>query len=1728
MNGKFLPIIIGLTFIFILNISSASASSMEQNYTDDTDFESGILTGLEHNNTPNQLQLSENASSSPYPYIWVPNTNQGTVSKIDIQTGLEVGRYRLSPPVQSSIASPSRTAVDLQGNCWVGNRGIGTLVKIGLLENGVYFDLNGNGRIETCFDKDGNGLITDDEILPWGEDECVLWEIILIPGYEGSYRPGTYNGTYSNNPIPRALAVDSENRIWVGTYGTMRYYQINSADGSVMEIFDLSTFNHNPYGALIDQYGVLWSSSSGGNNLLRLDTINYHIVRINFPHITYGLAIDRDNHLFVSGYSDKKISRMNILTGTIEWTISTGGFLSGYMYKGMVVTDDGDLWAADTQEGFAGAPNNGRLVSRYSNDGVLKAQIYVGSQPSGLAIDNLGKIWVVDNVDEYIHRINPQDNSVELSKRLVGSTHYAYSDMTGSISNTITSARGTWNLIHDTGLENTIWGKVSWNSLEPSGTQITVRVRSSGNKVQWSEWETAYNNLYLQKTPQGRYLEIESILERKKGNQSPVLYDLTVHALTADIQITNALDNHTPHLGDTVQIVTLVTNQGPDPATNLRVYPVIPAGFSISPPDRGTIVNGIWNVGTLNPGESVVLEITGLITTNLAGQNLEYNVTEVHNEYDPTPGSPSSIQLYSPLCNLEAGIIYRNGQPVLVVKNNGPDSAYELAVQVNIPSRSTPHPSQGFYKNGLWYLGYLASGEICEFSLIFPPQNKAPKNQANSYRTRNTPRTADGKNYYQQRGSIHPPERSVPMEGTGMPLNFSTIAILLIFFASYLNKGKNGLKPNKWMVLLIILSMVWLLMGGVGAADGKNYTSSADFSNGMPEDVKTYDNQIELLDESNSAQNFIWVPNTNQGTVSKVDVKTGREVARYRTSPHTDASPFRTAVDSQGNCWVSNLKTGTLVKIGLYENENYQDLNHNDIIETCRDLDGNGAIMPNEILPWGQDECVLGEVVLISGQEGIYIPGQYPGIYPNYGSGIRTLILDSLNNIWAGNCENGCYYYIDGSLNTIMRKINVSTLGHVFSSGLMDLNGIIWSAGNNLLRLDPSTGSMVVIDVGYNIQSITADANNHLFLYGYLKWYWSVYARMSCFNTITQSLEWTKGQPERNEISMLVADDGTLYLASYYQHWLWGSWGQVTHYNADGDTIKDIITGNLPIGLSIDKYGKIWVLDASGEYIYRINPQMNGVDLYKMVLFGSHVALGGMTAPQSNAFSRGTWTIVQDSQKDNSLWGNIQWTGYQPPGTKITVQARSSLDQFQWSNWEEVDNGDKLKTTPAGRYLQVKVILERFSSPLSPILYDIAINPLQSDQSTDLAVTMAGNQTTLNMGETIKLTITATNNGPMPVAVNVNYQVPLGLKLLSTNGLGFYNSLNGNWDVGRLPVGNTATLELVLQASYPGYFVNTAIISILSAAYRTKNTKKLNCEFPQAAAGDLPDLNPSNNQASVGISSQNPNYEPHQGQMNILPESQNFPTQPTEPEPSPSNDDPPVRKPFSNDQLNRDWAAIRDIVPTGSFNNTILPEWKVSIDPPEIDKWEMLSIAIDFAGELLFLGTIATTPGSGEYLQQVQTGMIKAIDSLKLAARYFTKDPLRAFRTLRGGFTNMGKNFVSEDFMKGVSSKTFRFDPNVAQTVLQEGLCKIFPKQAPQIRTLFNLISGINFIKDPFEIIKSWGAVVYSLFTEGIPDGNYEETANKFWNALEKTFNTPLPFTPSIPDIIKLFPSIKG
>jgi streptogramin lyase len=497
-------------------------------YTTNDDFDQGELVGLEHDTIPDQLQLSE--EQEILPFIWVPNM-EGSVSKIDTITGNEVARYKTSPFPRSDSGSPSRTTVDLEGNCWVGNRRAGTVVKIGLFEMNNWIDRNGDGICQTSRDLNDDGAISADEILPWGEDECVLMEVVLVPGFVGTFVPGEYNGTYDRNNVgtaPRGLAVDSLNNLWASTYSGRKFYYIDGNTGEILRVEDFSTLNHNSYGAVIDRYGKIWSSGSSTTTLMRMDpsTTPATFNLIDFPYVVYGICLDYNDHLYLTHYSTMKLTRVNIVTMEVEWSKDNPNLAGA---RGLVATKDNHIWVAES----------GRTkVVRFDDNGTQLNLYEVGSTPTGVAVDSEGKVWACNLGNDFVSRIDPITDTVDLQRPIINSMgHYSYSDMTGNVVKTITTKTGTWKVIHDTLMNDAPWGKISWNSYVPEGTELLVKVRSSNDLLTWSDWEIVENEVMLTTTPSGRYLEIEVTLKLLTGSESPILYDLTVQIAMLPMKI---------------------------------------------------------------------------------------------------------------------------------------------------------------------------------------------------------------------------------------------------------------------------------------------------------------------------------------------------------------------------------------------------------------------------------------------------------------------------------------------------------------------------------------------------------------------------------------------------------------------------------------------------------------------------------------------------------------------------------------------------------------------------------------------------------------------------------------------------------------------------------------------------------------------------------------------------------------------------------------------------------------------------------------------------------------------------------------------------------------------------------------------------------------------------------------------------------------------------------------
>ena len=508
-------------------------------WTLDADFDQGTLLNVNHD-APGNDQLQLNATTTPLPFIAVACSARGTLVRIDTVTGDVLGEYASSP--DGMAANPSRTTVDLFGNVWCGNRdeasdGKGSIVKVGIVIGGTRVNADGtpnpNGEYlappfaySTAVDRDSDGLIHTSrglaDVLAWpnisdgaggpnGLVEDALDECILV--FQRTTGPNT-----------RHVSVDANNDVYTCGYpfAPTSFDKLDGDSGAILQNF--GTGACGGYGGLVDGDQVLWSAGFQEHLLMRRDLLTNTVMCLPSNH-SYGLGIDTNGFIWNANYDYNTISKF-APDGSLQpgFPRATGGSLS----RGVAVTTvDNHVWVANT------GSNN---VSRLDNAGNLLKLIPVGSSPTGVAVDALGKVWVTNLGSDDTYRIDPVGGldslgEVDLIVPLgAGAGPYNYSDMTGVVAIGTTAPQGTWTVVHDGGLAGAAWGTATWNSSEPPGTAVKVELRAADSvgTLPIEPFVEVVNGVEFAGVT-GRYVELRTTLSRDTGvSLSPILYDLAL------------------------------------------------------------------------------------------------------------------------------------------------------------------------------------------------------------------------------------------------------------------------------------------------------------------------------------------------------------------------------------------------------------------------------------------------------------------------------------------------------------------------------------------------------------------------------------------------------------------------------------------------------------------------------------------------------------------------------------------------------------------------------------------------------------------------------------------------------------------------------------------------------------------------------------------------------------------------------------------------------------------------------------------------------------------------------------------------------------------------------------------------------------------------------------------------------------------------------------------------
>jgi streptogramin lyase len=347
-----------------------------------------------------------------YSYIWISNSPEGTVSKINTKTTIEEARYR----VGGGTTDPSRTSVNLFGDAVVVDRN-GGITKIAVLP-------------ERCVDNNGTpGIQTSTgpaDVLAWGQDECVLWRTELAAlNYTIGARPvawegGLIDGCAAPNP-----------RVWVGWYdgANGHFRRLDGATGAVLDTIGpvpWSGATYGPYGGASDKDGNFWVSGWQVGPLVRIDADDLSVQTFQIPPTitaqqwNYGMALDKDGDAWIAS----AYSVYHFHADTQTWSeIPVAGAFS---LRGLMVDKDGIAWIATNDPPGLAAVDT-------ATESVLAPSIQIPGAivPVGVSIDVDGYVWVVDQAANSAFKVD--GDTYQLAGTTTGLNQpYTYSDMTGA------------------------------------------------------------------------------------------------------------------------------------------------------------------------------------------------------------------------------------------------------------------------------------------------------------------------------------------------------------------------------------------------------------------------------------------------------------------------------------------------------------------------------------------------------------------------------------------------------------------------------------------------------------------------------------------------------------------------------------------------------------------------------------------------------------------------------------------------------------------------------------------------------------------------------------------------------------------------------------------------------------------------------------------------------------------------------------------------------------------------------------------------------------------------------------------------------------------------------------------------------------------------------------------------------------------------------------------------
>ncbi len=472
-----------------------------------------------------------------------------------------------------------------------------------------------------------------------------------------------------------------------------------------------------------------------------------------------------------------------------------------------------------------------------------------------------------------------------------------------------------------------------------------------------------------------------------------------------------------------------------------------------------------------------------------------------------------------------------------------------------------------------------------------------------------------------------------------------------------------------------------------------------------------------VLDQTTIENHYLWIANDVEGTVSKIDTRTGYEIARYATVTHdtafgrvvdhtrgraypvwdaggggagpgaADNRPSRTAIDFVGDMWVANRAHDaanlqpSITKIRNVPAE-CPDVDGDGIVETSVDVDGDNRIsLTNPAEFFGEaDECIAMTVVVGN------LNGWARGLAIDAGDGTSG----DPGNVWVGIFNEQAFYQIDGQTGALIQR--VATPGVSSYGAAIDSLGRLWAphdccgTGERVLgkidtTMNPApfvaiTNQPVFTGLGDGSYGITVDLDDRVWIGGW------PYGGLMRYDPATNT--WLEAQitgyTSTWGVRGIGIDTRGNVWAAMHQNW---ADGMVARIDADtgvanGTWLMDGAGGNgdIPVGVGVDFDGDVWTVNQATSNTSRLHIDLvtgqpaphpvtgNTVDVFPVgrepYTYSDFTGLGLRNVVRPTGEYRVPIQGCPGTEIAN--WTGVTWESTTPPGTSVEIFVRAGDD----------------------------------------------------------------------------------------------------------------------------------------------------------------------------------------------------------------------------------------------------------------------------------------------------------------------------------------------------------------------------------------------------------------------------------------------------------------------------------